>query len=49
MYAVLHVCVNCFVVRVCAVSRMYINVCNSDVLLHFIFQFIVNIIIIIIV
>ena len=33
LYAVLYVCVrvNCFVVRGCAVSRMYINVCNSDV------------------
>ena len=29
--AVLYVRVNCFVVRGCAVSRMYINVCNSDV------------------
>ena len=31
LYAVLYVCVNCFVVRECAVSRRYINVCNSDV------------------
>ena len=33
---VLHVRVNCFVVRGCAVLRMYINVCNSGllVLLH---------------
>ena len=31
MYAVLYVCVSCFVVRGCAVSRRYINVCNSDV------------------
>ena len=29
-YAVLYVGVSCFVVRVCAVSRMYINVCNCD-------------------
>ena len=26
-----YVCVNCFVVRGCAVSRSYINICNSDV------------------
>ena len=32
LYAVLHIRVNCFVVRGCAVSRRYINVCNSDVL-----------------
>ena len=31
LYAVLYVCVNCFVVWVCAVSMRYINVCNSDV------------------
>ena len=31
LYAVLYVCVNCFVVRGCAVKRRYINVCNSDV------------------
>ena len=31
LYVVLYVCVNCFVVRVCAVSRRYINVCDSDV------------------
>ena len=31
LYAVLYVHVNCFVVRGCAVSRMYIHVCNSDV------------------
>ena len=30
MYAVLYVRVNCFVVRDCAVSRGYINVCNCD-------------------
>ena len=30
MYAVLYVCVSCFVVRGCAVSRRYINVCNCD-------------------
>ena len=30
LYAVLYVRVSCFVVRGCAVSRMYINVCNSD-------------------
>ena len=29
--AVLYVRVSCFVVRGCAVSRRYINVCNSDV------------------
>ena len=26
-----YVCITCFVVRGCAVSRRYINVCNSDV------------------
>ena len=31
LYAVLYVRVNCFVVRGCAVSRRYINICNSDV------------------
>ena len=31
LYAVLYVGVNCFVVRRCAVSRMYVNICNSDV------------------
>ena len=31
LYAVLYVRVNCFIVRECAVSRRYINVCNSDV------------------
>ena len=31
LYAVLYVRVKCFVVRRCAVSRRYINVCNSDV------------------
>ena len=30
LYAVLYVCVSCFVVRGCAVSRRYINVCNCD-------------------
>ena len=30
LYAVLYVRVNCFVVRGCAISRRYINVCNSD-------------------
>ena len=30
LYAVLYVCVSYFVVRGCAVSRMYINVCNCD-------------------
>ena len=30
LYAVLYVCVNCFLVHVCAVPRRYINVCNSD-------------------
>ena len=28
LYAVLYVRVSCFVVRVCAISRRYINVCN---------------------
>ena len=27
-YAVLYVCVICFIVRGCAISRRYINVCN---------------------
>ena len=31
MYAVSYVRVNCFVWHGCAVSRKYINVCNSDV------------------
>ena len=31
LYAVLYVRVSCFVVRGCAVSRRYINVCNCDV------------------
>ena len=30
LYAVLYVRVNCFVVRGCAVSSRYINVCNFD-------------------
>ena len=30
LYAVLYVCVNCFLVRGCAVSRRYINVCYCD-------------------
>ena len=30
LYAVLYVRVTCFVVRGCAVSRRYINVCNYD-------------------
>ena len=30
MYAALHVRVNCFLARGCAVSRRYINVCNCD-------------------
>ena len=30
LYAVLYVCVICFVVRGCAISRRYINVCNCD-------------------
>ena len=30
LYAVLYVHVSCFVVRGCAVSRRYINVCNCD-------------------
>ena len=30
LYAKLYVRVNCFVVRGCAVSRRYINVCNCD-------------------
>ena len=32
LYAVLYVRVSCFVVRECAVSRRYINVCNCDML-----------------
>ena len=31
LYAVLYVCVACFVVRGCADSMSYINVCTSDV------------------
>ena len=31
MYTVLYVRVSCFVVRGCAVSRRYIDVCNCDV------------------
>ena len=31
LYAVLYVRVRCFVVRGCAVSRRYIDVCNCDV------------------
>ena len=30
LYAVMYVRVSCFVVRGCAVSRRYINVCNCD-------------------
>ena len=30
LYAVLYVRVSCFVVRICAVSRRYINICNCD-------------------
>ena len=30
LYAVLYVCVSCFVVRGCAVSWRYINACNCD-------------------
>ena len=30
LYAVLYVSVNCFVLRACAVSRRYIDVCNCD-------------------
>ena len=30
LYEVLHASVSCFVVRGCAVSRRYINVCNCD-------------------
>ena len=30
LYAVLYVCVSCFAVRGCAVSRRYIHVCNCD-------------------
>ena len=30
LYAVLYARVSCFVVRGCAVSRRYINVCNCD-------------------
>ena len=32
LYAVLHVCICCFVVRGCAVSRRYIDVCYCDML-----------------
>ena len=32
LYVVLYVRVSCFVVRECAVSRRYINVCNCDML-----------------
>ena len=31
LYAVMYVRVNCFVVRGCAVSKRYVNVCKSDV------------------
>ena len=31
LYAVLYVRVSCFVVRGCADSRRYINVCNCDI------------------
>ena len=30
LYAVLYVCISCFVVRGSAVSRRYIDVCNCD-------------------
>ena len=30
LYAVLYVCVSCFVVHVCGVSRSYIDVCYCD-------------------
>ena len=30
LFTVLHARVRCFVVRGCAVSRMYINACNCD-------------------
>ena len=30
LYAVLYVCVSCFIVCGCAVSKSYIDVCNSD-------------------
>ena len=30
LYAVMYVRVSCFVVRGCAISMMYINVCNCD-------------------
>ena len=30
LYAVFYVCVSCFVVRGCAVSRRYIDVCYCD-------------------
>ena len=32
LYAVLYVCVSCFVVHGCAVSRKNIDVCNCDML-----------------
>ena len=31
LYAVLYVCVSCFVVRGCAVSMSYIYICNCDI------------------
>ena len=31
LYPVVYVCVDCFVLRGCAVSRRYINVCIGDV------------------
>ena len=38
--AVLYVCVSCFVVRGCAVSRRYIDVCNCDMfsVIYFIYS-----------
>ena len=35
MYAVLYVGVSCLVVRGCAVTRRYIDICNRDVLLMY--------------
>ena len=34
LYAVLYVRINCFVVRGCAASRRYMNVCDSDMLTY---------------
>ena len=31
LYALLYIRVSCFVMRVCAVSRRYIHLCNCDI------------------